>query len=109
MATIELTDRPPNGNRAMRAWLLQWLSPPTLLSLIGFLAMTSVAYYRLGQVEKDIAELQIQMRRDERVAAETYQRRDVLSEQLGAINERISGIYERLRSIDLELKEQRSR
>ena len=96
-----------HANHSLRGWLAEWVAPPTLLSLIAFGGLTAVAHYRLGVVERDVAEIKLRVEREERLNASIYQRRDVLLEQLNIIDERMKNMNERLRGIEDELKQAR--
>ena len=96
----------PTG--ALRSWLQQWLAPPTLIALISFGGLTFVAHYRLGLVEVEQTRIRAQLEqhrtdvdallRNERdLNALTYQRRDVLVEQLRAVQTQLDEIKQELR------------
>ena len=92
---------PHGGRDPFRAWLAQWVAPQTLIALIAFAGMTSVAHYRLSVVERELAEVRADVLREvASIRAETmstYQRRDVLVEQLAAINQRLRDIERAVR------------
>lgn len=83
------------------SWLRQWLAPQTLIALVAFAGMTSVAHYRLSEVEREVATIRADMAREVTAIradmAAAYARRDVLSEQLSTINMRLTGIERALR------------
>lgn len=101
--TLEHGQDHPRPHDGWRRWVADWVSPPTLIALLAFGAMSAQAHYRLGELERDLGEIALRIEQERTRTEATYQRRDVLLERLVVIDDRIRSVQDRLVAIEATL------
>lgn len=72
-----------------REWFHQWLTPPVLINLIGFVLVIGGAWVRLGALEIQVADLKTQIVGSQ-TAAQDYAKELVrLQEKIVALGDRL--------------------